>query len=50
MKIPTATFSNHRVGNYENLHNSIPSNNLVHAADAQVRVSMIYMGGTALKQ
>lgn len=49
MKIPTATFFDGRVGNYENLQNSILSNNLVHGADAQVGVNMIYIGGIALR-
>lgn len=47
MKIPTATFPKHRVGSYENLQNSFLSNNFVHVADAQVGVTVIYMGGIA---
>lgn len=49
MKIPTAMSPKHRVGNYENLQNSFLSNNFVHVADAQVGVTVIYMGGLALR-
>lgn len=38
-----------RVGNYENLQNSFLSNNFVHVADAQVGVTVIYMGRIALR-